>query len=97
MSIAGDELALSIINDSRRYARRVAIAKNAVLREPGRGTVAQDAAMCWLREALLGAKVYEQQFGSYGVSCFTPIDILEAAIWLAEYYTNHAQELERKP
>ena len=91
-NIGAHELALAIINDGGGYERRCAIARRATAKENGRGGNAQTDALAWLSVALDGARKYERQFGSYGASCFTPSDILGAAIELCEYYAQHIAE-----
>ena len=91
-NIAGYELALTIINEGGLYARCQQVARDATRREQGHGAAAQCSALAWLSIALDGARRYERQFGSYGASCFADVDILAAAIEIAEHFHRELTE-----
>lgn len=91
-SVGGHELALTIINTGAGYEHRRSLGRAMLLRDSGKGASAQCNAGAWLNLTLSGARAYERQFGNYGASCFTPQDILAAAIELADYYEARARE-----
>jgi hypothetical protein len=91
MTIGSHELALTIINDGAGYKDRCKIARDIVEQQAGAAPIAFTAQR-WLDVAKAGARAYERQFGSHGVSCFAVGDILQAACELADYYDRHVRE-----
>jgi hypothetical protein len=86
-----DELALTITSDGAGYQRRVELARMAISRRPGDARIAAGG---WVRVAVDGARAWERQFGTYGETKFSTMDILRAAVELADYYATHLAEME---
>jgi len=93
MSVKSAELALTITNAGKGYARRLGLARTARDQATNAGSQRMTAE-AWTRVASDGARAWERQFGCYAASYFTALDILQAAAELAEYYAGHLAEID---
>ncbi len=92
MTIASNDLALTIINDGKGYDDRCRTARLAAYPD----SRASNSARRWLDITITGACAYDKQFRSPGESSFSVEDLLLAAVELAEYYAQHITETPRK-
>ena len=91
-NVGAHELALNIINDGKTYQRRKELGRLG-LRSNLTGSTVRAHAQEWVTIARQGAFEYERAFGFLpNGSCFTALDILGAALELAQYYEEHARE-----
>jgi len=87
-----DELAMTITTDGKGYPRHCELARMARYNvTPGKARMAAEG---WTRVASDGARAWERQFGTMAETKFSTMDILRAAVELADYYATHLAEME---
>jgi hypothetical protein len=93
--ITGHELALYVINiGGPEETRKNALGKTSLI-DANKSERMQMNAEAWTRVASDGARRYEMHFGCYSASCFTPQEIIRAALELCDYYQHHAMEIQK--